>query len=124
MMEAPERRLTVIFCWSRYLLKYDNAAYVIRQPSSRRKNFCSSGDLSHVSLSFDESLRNKIHSRNVPEIATPRALFRFNGGHDKRAQSPKKPECRCRRLLKYLKDVDWLGKGAIESIFVSDFQCQ
>lgn len=42
--------LTVTFCWSRYLLKYESHAYVMRHISSRSRNFRSSGDLSHVSL--------------------------------------------------------------------------
>ena len=41
---------TVTFCWSRYLLKYDNAAYVKRHASNLPKNLRSSGDLSQVSL--------------------------------------------------------------------------
>ena len=43
-------KLTVTFCWSRYLLKYDRAAYVRTQASNLARNLRSSGDLSQVSL--------------------------------------------------------------------------
>ena len=47
---GTKRILTVMFCWSRDLLRYESVAYKIRHVSSRLRNSRSSGGLSQVSL--------------------------------------------------------------------------
>jgi hypothetical protein len=70
------------FCWSRYLLKYERYAYVIRQASSRCRNRRSSGDLFQVSLCLGSqpSERREV-MRGTPDVARPSTDFLLGSTH-------------------------------------------